>query len=90
MHVYVIIKHARESESSPFLSQVTSLAKDKRLFYQARDILNKAIDYLMQLKTHSGGCGLLKRICWKPPVSDRDKLRFNTMASLKLGFSESH
>ena len=42
MRIGVVIERARESKRMHFISKVTLIAKDKRLCYQGRAIINKS------------------------------------------------
>ena len=59
MCIGMVIEHAHESESRPFVSKVISMAEDSQMCSQARAIINKVVDYFVQLKMRSGGLGLL-------------------------------
>ena len=62
MRIGAVIERAHESEHRPFISKVTSMAKDSRLCFQARATINKVVDYLARLKMRSGGCVTLKGV----------------------------
>ena len=50
MCIGVVIEHAHESISRPFVSKVTSMEKDSGLCYQGRAIINRVVDCFAHLK----------------------------------------
>ena len=56
----VVIEHACESKLRPFVSTITSMAKNTQLCSQAIVIINRVMDYFVWWKKCSGGSGPLK------------------------------
>ena len=57
----VVIERAHESERRLFVSKVTSTVRTTIVISSKGSIINRVVNYFVQLKKHNGGHGPLKR-----------------------------